>query len=546
MFIEINSEKIIKLTVVTCLIVFGVYSSLLLNKGYFVGPRAKIAFEKTRATLAYGKDKIGNGTQNTSSRPFNIATAFAALGDNREDSLLQGVTIWGSPDTESNAASVPVLVYHGIPDEGTGSVDKNKFTAHLKALKDAGWQTVALADFYSFIRGEKDLPDKSFLLTFDDGRKDSFYPVDPVLKDLGFNAVMFAISGDSVDKNRDFPSSYYLSETELRDMEKNGRWEVESHGRFAHRLYSIAEDGQEGYFLANKLWLGVLGRAETEEEYTKRAREDLQGSKDDLEIALDKEITAFAYPFSEFGDHSVNFPESKNILKKIIPNIYKMAFYQVNRGANESFNYKGSYAENNGWMVKRIEPSNDWTSGRLLEELETGRAKELPYLSSSFGREWHSSWGTMQGTSTLTLKSNETGSGASAYLNGTLYWKNYMYSANAKWRGDTHFMLTARHTSNDSYLICDFSKDRVSIRSKMNGVGQGIVSEKITPIDPSQGVNVRMKVQDNGVSCWVGDRRIVVAQTPSSLLRGGVGLEVWNPTLGAAEAEVSTVTANGI
>jgi hypothetical protein len=330
------------------------------------------------------------------------------------------------------------------------------------------------------------------------------------------------------------------------EMERNGRWEVESHGRFAHRLYSIAEDGQEGYFLANKLWLGVLGRAETEEEYTKRVREDLQGSKDDLEIALDKEIISFAYPFSEFGDHSVNFPESKNILKKIIPNIYKMAFYQVNRGANESFNYKGSYAENNGWMVKRIEPSNDWTSDRLLEELETGRAKELPYLSSSFGREWHSSWGTMQGTSTLTLKSNETGSGASAYLNGTLYWKNYMYSANAKWSGDTHFMLTARHTSNDSYLICDFSKDRVSIRSKMNGVGQGIVSEKITPIDPSQGVNVRMKVQDNGVSCWVGDRRIVVAQTPSSLLRGGVGLEVWNPTLGAAEAEVSTVTANGI
>ena len=166
MFIEINSEKIIKLTVVTCLIVFGVYSSLLLNKGYAVGPRAKIAFEKTRATLAYSKDKIGNGTQNTSSRPFNIATAFVALGDHREDSLLQGVTIWGAPDTQSNAASVPVLVYHGIPDEGTGSVDKNKFLGHLKALKDAGWQTVALADFYSFIRGEKDLPDKSFLLTF--------------------------------------------------------------------------------------------------------------------------------------------------------------------------------------------------------------------------------------------------------------------------------------------------------------------------------------------------------------------------------------------
>jgi peptidoglycan/xylan/chitin deacetylase (PgdA/CDA1 family) len=40
------------------------------------------------------------------------------------------------------------------------------------------------------MKGEKILPKKSFLLTFDDGRKDSFYPVDPVLKKLNYNAVI--------------------------------------------------------------------------------------------------------------------------------------------------------------------------------------------------------------------------------------------------------------------------------------------------------------------------------------------------------------------
>jgi peptidoglycan/xylan/chitin deacetylase (PgdA/CDA1 family) len=546
MFIEINTEKIIKLAIVTFLIIFGVYSSLLLNSSYSVGSRAKIALEKIRATLVYSRFKVMNNDESAPPRSFfNIASAFTGFGEQSGVNLLQG-GIWGPLSIPPNAVSVPVLVYHGVPDEGAGNVDKKEFDKQLKTLKAAGWQSVSLSDFYMFIRGEKDLPDRSFLLTFDDGRKDSFYPVDPILKDLGFNAVMFAISGDSVDKNRDFPSVYYLSETELRDMEKNGRWEVESHGRFAHRLYSISKDGDEGYFLVNKLWLGLLGRQETTEEFERRVKSDLQGAKDDLEIALDKKITAFAYPFSEFGMHSANYPESKAILKKIIPSIYEMAFYQVNLDSNETFNYKGGYSEKNGWMLKRIEPSKDWTSDRLLEELETGRAKVLPYNSNSFSREWHSSWGMMQGTSTLVLKADANGSGASTYLGGTLHWKNYLYSAHAKWRDGTHFMLTARHKNDNSYAICDFYQDRVSVRSKIDGVGEGISSEKIMDLDTSQGVEVRMKVEDNVVSCWIGDRRIVIAPIPASLTNGGVGLEVWNHDLGKAEAEVSVVTAKAI
>src|SRR3990167_8963661 len=101
------------------------------------------------------------------------------------------------------AKSIPVLLYHGIIENADGSnILLEDFKNQMFALKKAGWQTVNIEDFYAFMRGEKQVPDKSFLLTFDDGRKDSYYPVDPILKALNYRATIFVITGRSlVEKN---------------------------------------------------------------------------------------------------------------------------------------------------------------------------------------------------------------------------------------------------------------------------------------------------------------------------------------------------------
>lgn len=545
MFIDISTEKILRLGMIIGLIVFGVYSTLLLDKSYFVGSRAKMTLNSLKSNVVYSGDKIASNGFGRS-EPMNSATVFDALSS-KDNPLLQGGTVWSRQDVSpQNAVSVPVLVYHGIPDEGDGNVDQTRFVNHMKALKKDGWQTVKLDDFYAFMKGEKDLPDKSFLLTFDDGRKDSFYPVDPVLKDLGYSAVMFVITGDSIDKNRDVPSTYYLSENELREMQKTGRWELEAHSRFAHRLYAISEDGQEGYFLGNKLWLGILGRQETDEEYTKRVKEDLLASREDMEVAFNKSVIAFAYPFSEYGQHSVNFPEAKNILQDMIPKIFKMAFFQVNKGENESFNYKGDYNRPLGWMIKRIEPNNDWTSDRLIEEFNSGKAKSLPYYDNLFSKEWLSSWGTMNIDNGLNLRASSQSTGASAYLNGTSAWKNYSVAATAIWEGNTHFMLTARHVDSKTYLICDFSKERVSLRTKIAGKGESIASGKIDPVDATKGMEVKMKVQDNVASCSIDGKKIIVSQVPAQLDKGGMGLEIWNEVIGEAAGTIKEVSVTQI
>src|SRR5258706_11275738 len=62
-------------------------------------------------------------------------------------------------------ASVPVLLYHGIvavPDRF--SMTKETFSNQMQALKNAGYQTVSMLDFYLFMRDHKALPDKSVVI----------------------------------------------------------------------------------------------------------------------------------------------------------------------------------------------------------------------------------------------------------------------------------------------------------------------------------------------------------------------------------------------
>src|SRR6185503_3845275 len=110
-----------------------------------------------------------------------------------------------------SAGSVPVLIYHGTPPEGNDNppLPQSVFIDQMRALKADGWQTITLQQFTDFMKKGAPVPPKSFLLTFDDGRKESFYPVDPVLKELGYNAVMFTITGFSLPDNGSKSSTFY-------------------------------------------------------------------------------------------------------------------------------------------------------------------------------------------------------------------------------------------------------------------------------------------------------------------------------------------------
>ncbi len=94
------------------------------------------------------------------------------------------------------ARAVPVLMYHHVsPAPGLVTVSPATFRAHMETLAREGYTTVGADDFLGFLRGERELPRKSVLVTFDDGYLDNAVHAWPVLRELGLKATIFAVTG---------------------------------------------------------------------------------------------------------------------------------------------------------------------------------------------------------------------------------------------------------------------------------------------------------------------------------------------------------------
>lgn len=438
--------------------------------------------------------------------------------------------------SSKTAQSVPVLAYHGLPNEGIGQIPQNIFAEQLTFLRNNGWRTLTLAEFNSFLKGELEVPDKSFLLTFDDGRKDTFYPADPVLEDLRYSAVIFVITKKSLFEGEDSP--YYLSAYELKEMEKSGRWDVESHGRDSHDWYYVDALGGIGHFFSNRFWLQSENRLETSEEYRDRITYDLANAKKDLEDALDKPITAFAFPFGDFGQETANYPEAAKMVEGEVSKLYELAFYQVRKGAVETFNYP--VPERRMHMAKRIEPAADWSGEYLLSVLESGVAKELPYEQNSFGPEWISSWGKINRGENLTLKAGE-GTGASATLNGSYLWQDYVFTAETLRLGGSNIVLLARVKNRDNYLGCNFGLNKIYIKESVNGVSRNIQSQDFI-IDSTQPLSLGIKVKGGDLECLVNGEAVIEGAGLNPASRGGIGIEIWDEKNGRAGAVFDNVS----
>lgn len=110
-----------------------------------------------------------------------------------------------SPDTKDKMNTdaqifakpqVPVLCYHRI-SEGTKSeykVSPTTFAAHMKILSDSGYHSISPAQLYDYLVYNKALPDKPFVISFDDSRAEHALIAAPVMEKYGFKGVFFIMT----------------------------------------------------------------------------------------------------------------------------------------------------------------------------------------------------------------------------------------------------------------------------------------------------------------------------------------------------------------
>ncbi len=433
-----------------------------------------------------------------------------------------------------HADSIPVLLYHGIINESDGAnVMVENFKSQMYLLKQEGWETISMAEFYSFLRGEINLPKKSFLLTFDDGRKDSYYPVDPILRVLDFKASMFIDTQHSIRTEK---SSYYLSPNELDLMLRSGRWELQSHSRNAHSLYQIAENGTMGTYLGNKLWRSDEKRNETEQEFKERILLDLEGSESDINERFDINVVGFAFPYGDFGQYS----GLDKIVLDAASSTFDISFYQYRLGG---FTNNVPTPGKSKYFASRIIVDKDWNGVQLVSKMEEASSKDLPfedYMNENQG--WLPQWGQVEvGDGSLIIGSKDLSTGGSVLLDGTYLWRNYVLKAEIEPRKGDYFTLIGRFQDNRNYVSCKYSSDSVSIEQIVSGQRESLKTWNAEkgPIGDLSVVGIALN--ENTAGCYVGLDVVASTSISTQLKNGGIGFNTWDSEPGNSMLIISSV-----
>ncbi len=139
------------------------------------------------------------------------------------------------------AAELPVLMYHNVTRD-TSLVNADALVhitpetleEHFKELKNAGYNTVSLDEYYKFRTGSGDLPENPVIITFDDGYMSNYEYAYPLLKKYNMKAVIFIIASRVGATDTEFS---HFSWQQAREMEQSGLVEIESHS-YSHPDFS--------------------------------------------------------------------------------------------------------------------------------------------------------------------------------------------------------------------------------------------------------------------------------------------------------------------
>lgn len=218
----------------------------------------------------------------------------------------------------SAQGKVPILCYHNIYEGANHTNDLlhisgKQLNDQLKALFDSGYHTMLPDDLVAYLTGNARLPDKMFMITFDDSHKEHFTIADSLLRRYGFRGVFFVMTV-TVGK----PG--YLSAEQIKALAAHG-----------HIIASHTWDHPHLYISGNMDWKKQLSRPRLT-----------------LERITGKPVWYFAYPFGEWND---------SIINQLKLNGYKAAF-QLNGKQGEKL-----------FTIRRMLVDGRWTGPGLQREM---------------------------------------------------------------------------------------------------------------------------------------------------------------------------------
>ena len=263
-------------------------SELGLNIGV-VSDKDGIKFEDTNKKSTPSDDK--NKVNRYSVKYYSTLDSIVKMANGEE--------VHEEEPAKNPNQGIAVLNYHFFYDPATQECNEticltvDKFRSHLQYLQDNGYKTLTMKEFVNWMYGRIELPEKSVLITIDDGAmgtgRHNGNHLATVLNEYKMHATLFLIAGWWDISN--YQDSPYL--------------EIQSH------TYDMHQKGPCGE--------GQLVCANYDE-----AKADIQNS---LNIIGDN--TSFCYPFYQYDDEAIQAIKDLG---------FKVAFAGGNKKATRSSN----------------------------------------------------------------------------------------------------------------------------------------------------------------------------------------------------------------
>jgi len=183
--------------------------------------------------------------------------------DSKEEKIADAATILSKKE-------VPVLCYHDIRDLRPGEsqrmkeyiVSEKNFIDQMQSLKDSGYQTISLDDYYNYLTRGTVLPGKPIIVSFDDTDLEQYTVGARELEKHGFRGTYFIMT-ISMGRPR------YMSRDQIKEL------------------------ADKGHTIATHTWDHHKVTKYTEQDWDKQIKE----SKRKLEDLTGKPVEYFAYPF---------------------------------------------------------------------------------------------------------------------------------------------------------------------------------------------------------------------------------------------------------
>jgi peptidoglycan/xylan/chitin deacetylase (PgdA/CDA1 family) len=175
---------------------------------------------------------------------------------------------------------VPIFMYHYVENIIDSSdttrmslnIPPDIFEQQIQTLQKAGYIFLTMAMVTNAVETGSDLPEKRIVLTFDDGYKDFYTDVFPLLKKYNVKAVAYIAPG-----LLDTPN--YMSKHDVIEVAQSGLVEIASH-TVNHRFL---KDDQlsDAYY-------------------------EIMESKNVLQDMIDGQVISFAYPYGAFDAQAID------------------------------------------------------------------------------------------------------------------------------------------------------------------------------------------------------------------------------------------------